>query len=45
MLDRNKTYIVHCSANVENAKKARSLKIMNNLGFNKLFDTSGGSPH
>jgi len=42
MLDRNKTYMVHCSANVENGRTDKSLKIMNNLGFKKLLDMSGG---
>ena len=42
MLDRNKTYMVHCSANVDNGRTDKSLKIMNNLGFKKLLDMSGG---
>ena len=42
MLDRNKTYMVHCSANVENGRTDKSLKIMDNLGFKKLLDMSGG---
>ncbi len=41
-LDRNKTYIVHCSANVENGRTAQSLKIMGSQGFNNLLNLSGG---
>ncbi len=41
-LDRDKTYIVHCSANVENGRTAKSLKIMSSLGFNELMNMEGG---
>ncbi len=41
-LDRDKTYIVHCSANVENGRSAKSLKIMSSLGFNELMNMEGG---
>ena len=41
-LDRDKTYIVHCSANVENGRSAKSLKIMSSLGFHKLLNMEGG---
>ncbi len=37
-LDRDKTYIVHCSANVENGRSAKSLEIMSSLGFEKLLN-------
>ena len=41
-LDRNKTYIVHCAANVENGRTEKSLKIMTGLGFTKLRNMAGG---
>jgi len=41
-LDRDKTYIVHCSANVENGRSAKSLEIMSSLGFHKLLNMEGG---
>lgn len=41
-LDRDKTYIVHCSANVENGRSAKSLEIMRGLGFDKLLNIEGG---
>jgi rhodanese-related sulfurtransferase len=41
-LDRDKTYIVHCSANVENGRSAKSLEIMSSLGFDKLLNMEGG---
>jgi len=41
-LDRDKTYIVHCSANVENGRSAKALEIMRSLGFDKLLNMDGG---
>lgn len=41
-LERNQTYIVHCAANAKDGRTDKSLKIMKNLGFNNLFDMSGG---
>jgi rhodanese-related sulfurtransferase len=41
-LDRDKTYIVHCSANVKNGRTAKSLEIMSSLGFGKLLNLEGG---
>lgn len=41
-LDRDKTYIVHCSANVKNGRTAKSLEIMSSLGFEKLLNMEGG---
>ena len=41
-LDRDKTYIVHCSANVENGRSAKSLEIMSSFGFEKLLNMEGG---
>ena len=41
-LERDKTYIVHCAANVENGRTEKSLKIMTELGFSKLRNMAGG---
>jgi rhodanese-related sulfurtransferase len=41
-LDHNKTYIVHCAANVENGRTAKSLVIMKELGFKNLLNLEGG---
>ena len=41
-LDRNKTYIVHCAANVPNGRTAKSLVIMKDLGFDNLLNLEGG---
>ena len=41
-LDREKTYIVHCSANVKNGRSAKSLEIMRSVGFDKLLNMEGG---
>ncbi len=41
-LDRDKTYIVHCSANVKNGRSAKSLEIMSSFGFDKLLNMEGG---
>jgi len=41
-LDHNKTYIVHCAANVENGRTAKSLIIMEELGFKSLLNLEGG---
>jgi rhodanese-related sulfurtransferase len=41
-LDRGKTYIVHCGANVENGRSDQSFEIMTDLGFTKLRNMQGG---
>ncbi len=41
-LDRDKSYIVHCAANTENGRAARSVDIMSGLGFNNLLSMEGG---
>ena len=41
-LDKDKSYIVHCAANVENGRSAKSLKIMADLGFENLMSMEGG---
>jgi len=42
LLDREKTYIVHCAANVKNGRTEKSLDIMKGLEFNSLLDLEGG---
>lgn len=38
-LNKNKTYLVYCRSGVRSKK---ALKIMQNLGFSKLYDMGGG---
>mgnify|MGYP000511492501 CR=1 FL=1 len=42
LLDRSKTYVVHCAANVPNGRTDKSFKVMNKLGFSKLLNLEGG---
>lgn len=41
-LDNSKTYVVHCTANVENGRSDKSIAIMKAQGFEKLVSMSGG---
>ena len=41
-LDKNKTYIVHCAANVENGRSAKSINIMTDAGFKDIMSLEGG---
>ena len=41
-LDRSKTYLVHCSANVPNGRSARAMRTMNQLGFDTVENLVGG---
>ncbi|MEO0974740.1 MAG: rhodanese-like domain-containing protein [Pseudomonadota bacterium] len=41
-LDRSKTYVVHCGANVENGRSAKALATMADLGFDHLRSLQGG---
>lgn len=41
-LDKDKTYIVHCAANVENGRSAKSIGIMVDLGFKNIMSMDGG---
>jgi len=38
-LDKNKTYLVYCRSGV---RSGRSLLLMKDLGFNKVYDLEGG---
>ena len=41
-LDRESTYVVHCTSNVPNGRSARALEQMQGLGFSKLENMTGG---
>ena len=41
-LDRSKTWLVHCSANVPNGRSARAMRTMNQLGFDEVENLVGG---
>lgn len=41
-LDRNKTYLVHCTRNPENGRSSRALGILQSLGFENLYSLEGG---
>ncbi|MEM7542613.1 MAG: rhodanese-like domain-containing protein [Pseudomonadota bacterium] len=41
-LDRSKTYIVHCAANVSGGRSERAMNIMWRAGFGKLKNLTGG---
>ena len=42
ILDRDKTYIVHCAVNPRAGRGDKSIHIMKNLGFSKLLSMDGG---
>jgi len=41
-LDRDKTYIVHCTANPAGGRSSRALVTLRNLGFKNLYSLEGG---
>ena len=41
-LDRNKTYLVHCTRNPENGRSMRALATLQSLGFKNLYSLEGG---
>ena len=41
-LDRDRTYIVHCAANVTNGRTDKAITIMDDLGFKHLLSLKGG---
>ncbi|MEM9388569.1 MAG: rhodanese-like domain-containing protein [Pseudomonadota bacterium] len=41
-LDRSKTYVVHCAANVESGRSTKALATMDDLGFDHLQSLQGG---
>ena len=42
LLDRDRTYIVHCALNVPNGRAANSLSVMKEMEFKNLLDLQGG---
>ena len=41
-LDRDKTYIVHCTKNPEGGRSSRALATLQSLGFKNLYSMEGG---
>ena len=41
-LDRDKTYIVHCTANPTDGRSSRALVTLQKLGFKNLYSLEGG---
>ena len=41
-LDRDKTYIVHCTANPADGRSSRALETLQKLGFRNLYSLEGG---
>ena len=41
-LDKDKTYLVHCTKNPENGRSARALETLQSLGFKNLYSLEGG---
>lgn len=41
-LDRDKTYLVHCTRNPENGRSNRALETLQRLGFTNLYSLEGG---
>ena len=41
-LDRNKTYIVHCTKNPAGGRSSRALETLQSLGFKHLYSLEGG---
>jgi rhodanese-related sulfurtransferase len=41
-LDKDKTYLVHCTKNPANGRSARALETLQELGFRNLYNLDGG---
>lgn len=41
-LDRGRTYLVHCTKNVENGRTDQAMAVMSELGFGELQNLVGG---
>jgi rhodanese-related sulfurtransferase len=41
-LDKDKTYLVHCTRNPDNGRSSRALETMQSLGFKNLYSLEGG---
>ena len=42
ILDRDKTYVVHCTKNPGNGRSSRALSSLQSLGFKNLYSLEGG---
>jgi rhodanese-related sulfurtransferase len=41
-LDKDKTYLVHCTRNPDNGRSSRALETLQSLGFKNLYSLEGG---
>jgi len=41
-LDKDKTYLVHCTKNPANGRSSRALETLQSLGFRNLYSIEGG---
>ena len=41
-LDKDKTYLVHCTRNPGNGRSSRALETLQSLGFKNLYNIEGG---
>lgn len=41
-LDKDKTYVVHCTMNPTNGRSSRALETLHSLGFKNLYSLEGG---
>lgn len=41
-LDKDRTYLVHCTRNPGNGRTSRALETLQNLGFKNLYSIEGG---
>lgn len=41
-LDKDRTYLVHCTRNPGNGRTSRALETLQNLGFKNLYNIEGG---
>ena len=41
-LDKDKTYLVHCTRNPENGRSSRALEALQRMGFKNLMSLEGG---
>jgi rhodanese-related sulfurtransferase len=41
-LDKDKTYLVHCTRNPENGRSSRALETLQSFGFRNLYSLEGG---
>lgn len=44
-LDKNTTFLVHCAAGVTNGRSYNAIKVLDSLGFKKVYNLKGGYLH